>query len=176
MTDEHHGYVRAWARRPDGSWVGPAWLSRPVAGSAVAAIDGAGRMHVAWSRAAGISGVPVRAEVTSTGAAGAGAGVLRGDPVGAVSRVTLSRRGPRSLTVRFRLSQPGRVVVQLSREAPRPGLARRLAARGRRGANAVVVPLGGRTPPGRGRYVAEVWNEQGVVSGCSARSRPLVLR
>ncbi|MGE0026492.1 MAG: hypothetical protein AB7O78_03470 [Thermoleophilia bacterium] len=174
MSDFHHGYIRAWTRGADGPWVGPVWLSRPVAGNAVAAIDGSGRMHVAWSRASA-AGV-VRTQVTSTDPAGAGTGVVRGDPVAAVTRLTVSGRGATSLAVRFRLSQPGRVVVQLQRAAPAYGLGRRITAIGRRGANSVLVRLGGTDPVRPGRYVVVVWSEAGVVSGCAVHSRALVIR
>ena len=102
-NDWHPGLVRAWVRRPDGSWAGPVWLSQAFAGSPVAAIDGTGRMHVAWSREGRQSPV---VEATSATPADAAVAAVRQDPVAVVSRLrVVSRR--RARTVRFRLSRPG---------------------------------------------------------------------
>ncbi len=105
--DWHPGMVRAWVRRPDGAWTGPVWLSGPFAGGPAAAIDGAGRMHVAWTRQG--KRLPV-VETTSTTPADAALSAVPQDPVAVVSRLRVSSRG-RARTVRFRLSRPARVTI-----------------------------------------------------------------
>jgi len=171
--DWHPGMLRAWVRRPDGSWVGPVWLSRPFAGNPVAAIDGAGRMHVAWNRQGRRSPV---VEATSATSADAAADAVRQDPVATVSQLRVVARG-RARTVRFRLSRPGRVTVSVRPAARRedaPAYDARVV--GRRGANAVPIRVRGaeRVPPGR--WTVTVQHDRGFIAGCPVTSTPFRVR
>jgi hypothetical protein len=173
LTDDwHHGLVRAWARRSDGTWLGPAWLSRAAAGSTVAAIDGSGRMHVAWNRE---SDVPSRVEVTSTDIAEAGIDAVPGEPVATVSRVRVLARGRGAVTVRFRLSRPARVAVELTPAAGGRSVSQ-VRSRGRRGPNAVVLRLDRRRPVRPGWYVGSVWHERSFLWGCAVVSPRVRIR
>jgi len=168
VSDWYHGAVRAWARRADGTWIGPAWLSRPVAGSPAAAIDGSGRMHVAWSRE---SDRPARIEVTSTDPAGSAADAVADGPVEPVLGVRAARRGRRALAVRFRLAHRARVRVVVQRlVADRRIALRSVTVRGRRGGNAVVVRLDEHRAFRPGRFVASVWEDAVFVRGCPVAS------
>ena len=171
--DWHPGMLRAWVRRPDGSWAGPAWLSRAFAGNPVAAIDGAGRLHVAWNRQDRRSPV---VEATSATLADAAVDAVRQDPVAVVSQLRVVSRGP-ARTVRFRLSRPGRVTVSVRPAARRegaPSFDTRIA--GRRGANAVPIRVRGaeRVPPGR--WTVTVQHDRGFIAGCPVTSTPFRVR
>jgi hypothetical protein len=172
-NDWHPGMVRAWVRRPDRSWAGPVWLSRPFAGSPVAAIDGTGRMHVAWTREG--RRFPV-VEATSATPADAAVGAVPQDPVAVVSQPRVVSRG-RARTVRFRLSRPGRVTVSVrpvGRRENAPGYDTRVV--GRRGANAVPIRVRGaeRIPPGR--WTVTVQHNRDFIAGCPVTSTPFRVR
>ena len=166
-NDWHPGMVRAWVRRPDGAWTGPVWLSGPLAGGPVAAIDGSGRMHVAWTREGVRSPV---VEATSATPAEAATDAVHQDPVAAVSRLRVSSRG-RTRIVRFRLSRPGYVTVSprpIARREDAPAVDMRVA--GRRGANAVRIRLR------RGRWTVTVQHARGFIAGCPVTSAPFRVR
>jgi hypothetical protein len=170
-NDWHPGLVRAWVRRAGGSWAGPVWLSRAFAGSPVAAIDGAGRMHVAWSRE---SARPARVEATSSTLAEAEVAGIPQDAVPTVSGVRVVARG-RARVVRFRLTQAGGVLISL-RPRRRAGVEpRELRVLGRRGANAVALGVRGpgRVPPGR--WTASVRFARGFIAGCPVTSAPFTI-
>lgn len=170
-SDWYPGLVRAWVRRPDGGWVGPVWLSRALAGSPVAAIDGSGRMHVAWSRH------DVRLPtVEATSATLAEAAVDAAPGLAVVSHVRVVSRG-RTRTARFHLSRAGPVTVSLRPAVPRENTPTFVTtAMGRRGANA--VPIRVREPAGvpRGRWVVSVKHDLGYISGCPVASSPFPIR
>lgn len=164
--------LRAWVRDADGHWARPVWLSTTLAGGAVTAIDGAGRIHAAWWQQTR-TGPAVR--VTTTTAATAGTMPGMREALAGVSGLTVRAAGGR-VTVRFRTSRPGTVQVTVTdmADAASPTVPE-VRFRGRTGLH--VLPLTrGAARLARGRWRVRATPLAGFLSGCPVISRPFVVR
>lgn len=164
--------LRAWVRDADGRWSPPVWLSIPLAGGAVTAVDATGRIHAAWWQQTR-TGPAVR--VTTTTAATAGTMPGMRNPLTAVSGLTVRVTGGR-VVARFRTSRPGTVLVTMADRTGAPsGVVPEVRFRGRAGWHALRLTPGA-ARLARGRWRVRATPLASYVAGCPVISRPFVVR